>query len=274
MPMKTKASSPKKRPKNKSQYEVNHDIEQLIAANGDDRSKYTEDELIFISNYQGYGGIDSDTLTSTEARGSFTEFYTPETIVEKMWGLAYKYGFKSGQSVLEPSCGTGRFLKYVPANSPSTATEVSITSYTIAKLLYPKTSVLLQNFEQFFIKNNNTVRANYAGEKFDLVVGNPPYGKAASIYMGMGEMRYTKTSDWINYFITRGLDTLKPDGLLIYIIGTEVMNGGVPWLKQGLSQAKSDIIAKAQLVDAYRLPNGVFDRTDVLSDIIVLRKAA
>jgi hypothetical protein len=26
------------------------------------------------------------------------------------------------------------------------------------------------------------------------------------------------------------------------------------------------------LIDAYRLPNGVFERTDVVSDIIVLKK--
>lgn len=29
-----------------------------------------------------------------------------------MWGLAFQYGFTSGV-ILEPSCGTGRFLRYV-----------------------------------------------------------------------------------------------------------------------------------------------------------------
>ena len=90
--------------------------------------------------------------------------------------------------------------------------------------------------------------------------------------MGMGEKQYTGSKNWIEYFITRGLDLLNPKGLLIYIIGCEVANGGTPWLQQGNNKAKQIIAEKAELVDAYRLPNGVFDRTDVLTDIIILRK--
>ena len=65
---------------------------------------------------------------------------------------------------------------------------------------------------------------------------------------------------------------LKKDGLLIYIIGAEVAAGGTPWLDQGDSKCKQLIAAKGKLIDAYRLPEGVFDRTNVVSDIIIFKK--
>ena len=38
------------------------------------------------------------------------------------------------------------------------------------------------------------------------------------------------------------------------------------------TKVKEIINSKAELVDAYRLPNGVFETTDVLSDIVVFKK--
>jgi outer membrane protein assembly factor BamD (BamD/ComL family) len=94
----------------------------------------------------------------------------------------------------------------------------------------------------------------------------------AGIYAGMGEKSYTKANNYIDYFISRGLDLLKTDGLLIYVIGTEVAAGGIPFLAQNTNPVKKAIAAKADLVDAYRLPNGLFERTDVLTDIVVFKK--
>jgi len=91
-------------------------------------------------------------------------------------------------------------------------------------------------------------------------------------YAGMGEKSYTKSNNYIDYFINRGLDLLEKDGLLIYIIGTEVAAGGTPFLMQQMNEAKRIISQKANLLDAYRLPNGLFDTTDVVTDIIVLQK--
>ncbi len=126
-------------------------------------------------------------------------------------------------------------------------------------------------FEQVFIKNNYTVR-NKVTPVHELVIGNPPYGEAQGMYLGMGEKSYTKAKNYIDYFIFRGLDLLVPGGLLVYIIGAEVAGGGVPWLDQGNSKCKEMISAKAKLIDAYRLPEGVFARTNVVSDIVVFRK--
>ena len=189
-----------------------------------------------------------------------------------MWALAYKYGFKGGK-VLEPSCGIGEFIKYAPEQELVTGYEINEVSAKICKILYPKANIESKYFETFFIKNNNSIRGNIKNlPKFSLIIGNPPYGTMGGIYAGMGEKSYTKSQNYIDYFINRGLDLLEKDGLLIYIIGTEVSAGGTPFLMQQMNEAKKIISQKANLLDAYRLPNGLFETTDVLTDIIVLQK--
>jgi len=258
----------------KSDYQKNKEIEQLIDQKGDNPNNYLFSEKQYLREYSGYGGIDVEEFGSIEeAKKAMTEFYTPDAIIRKMWALAYKYGFKDGQSVLEPSVGTGEFLKYVPTQSMATGYEINKYSYTICKILYPQFNFYLQPFENVFIKNRDTVKNKLSDiPKYNLVIGNPPYGDVSGLGMGMGEKQYTNAKNWIEYFILRGLDLTLPNGLLIYIIGVEVANGGVPFLQQGNTKAKQMIAEKAELLDAYRLPNGVFDRTDVLSDILVFKR--
>lgn len=253
-------------------YLTNKSIEKLIDEKGDNPDNYTFEEKESLRLYSGYGGVSSEEMTMEQVKGSFTEYYTPDLIVQKMWALAFKYGYENGP-VLEPSVGTGNFLKYVPNEASAAGYEINKYSYIIAKILYPQYQFTHAPFESIFIKNRDSIKNKISElRKYDLVIGNPPYGDVGGIYMGMGEKQYTGCKNWIEYFIFRGLDLLNSGGLLIYIIGCEVANGGVPWLQQGNNKVKQKIAEKADLVDAYRLPNGVFERTDVLTDIIILKK--
>lgn len=257
----------------KTDYEINKEIESLIDSKGDIPDNYTADEKQYLRQYSGYGGIKSESLTVEEAKGSFSEFYTPDPIIRKMWALAYKYGFQNGGTILEPAVGTGEFLKYVPAASAAHGYEINKYSYSICKILFPQFQFHLQPFEEIFIKTRDSIKDRTDElPKYDLVIGNPPYGNVGGLFMGMGEKKYTNAQNYIEYFILRGLDLLKPGALLVFIIGCEVQNGGIPFLQQGKSKTKEMIAERADLLDAYRLPNGAFERTDVLTDIIVLRK--
>jgi hypothetical protein len=257
-----------------NEFELNKAIEALLDKKWKDSPEsFSADELEFIKGYTGYGGLDK---YGTISIGSLFEYFTPETVIEKMWGLAYKYGYKDGP-ICEPSCGPGQFFnrKYVSNLVEKHGYEINKYSARIAKLLYPEAIINdgeeVKYFEQLFIVKNYTVRDKVT-PKYDLVIGNPPYGTVGGIYMGMGEKTFTHANNYIDYFILRGLDLLKQGGLLIFIIGAETAGGGVPFLDQGMNKVKEMINERGKLIDAYRLPSGVFSRTDVTSDIVVFRK--
>lgn len=258
-------------------YRLNKVIEELLDRKWNDKD-WTAEQLEFIKGYSGYGGLNDESEKAGEKLDvkSLFEFYTPDPVIEKMWGLAYKYGYNEGR-LCEPSAGIGLFLKreYVKSSVIKDAYEINKYSAKIIKLLYPEANVNdgeeSKYFEQLFIKNNYTVRKNIS-PVHDLVIGNPPYGAAEGLYMGMGEKTYTHATNYVDYFILRGLDLLVDRGLLIYIIGVEVANGGIPFLDKEMNKTKEMIAKRGSLIDAYRLPSGIFSRTDVVSDIVVFRK--
>lgn len=264
-------------------FQLNKAIEELI----DKKVKYsvlpnglitiisnslTSDELVFANSYVGYGGLEKFGATGL---GLLYEYYTPDQIIKMMWALAYKYG-GDPKSILEPSCATGRFFKYAPKASLITGYEINIYSALICKLLYENAAIYHKYFEQVFLKNNTSLKSKiYELPKYDLVVGNPPYGdisQGASKWFAMGEDKYSHATNYIDYFIFRGIDLLIDGGLLIYVVGAEKHAGGSLFLEKGMNKTKELIAEKADLLDAYKLPAKLFQTTGVSSEIIVLKK--
>jgi hypothetical protein len=99
---------------------------------------------------------------------------------------------------------------------------------------------------------------------FSLVIGNPPYGKYKNHYSSY--FTKPKMPQIEQFFIYQGMQMLKKDGLLIYILGSNFLRNGLTYTK-----AKEEIGKYADIIDAYRLP-AVFKNSDVPTDIIVLRK--
>lgn len=248
---------------------LNKAIEKYLDKQKDQKT-FTSDEKVFISQYTGYGGLEKYGASGKEL---LYEYFTPLKIIQKMWELAYKNGYKGG-SVLEPAMGIGDFLRYVPKDTSCIGYEINPYSYRIATILYPAFELHHAAFETRFIKNNESLKDKIEDlPKFDLVIGNPPYGDFTGKYAGMGEKSHTRAITYVEYFILRGLQCLNPNGLLIYIIGVEVANGGIPFLQQGMTKAKEKILELGELQrDTYRLCNGLFDRTDVLSEIIIFKR--
>jgi len=259
----------------KNQYELNKGIEKWLDENKDiDPNQVPSDIKTFIKKYSGYGGLSQ---YGPGGKGAFFEYYTPTEVIKKMWALAYKHGYNDLGSVLEPSIGTGEMLQFVKPGTTVTGYEINPYSARISKILYPFANIYHQEFEKVFIQNNWTVK-NKIGHlpSFDLVIGNPPYGAfdvVASRYMtGMGELEFTKANNYVEYFLRRGIDLVNPGGLLIYIVGSSIKGGGTMFLDSKLTPVKEYLAKVCTLVEAYRLPDSIFERTEVTSDIIVLRK--
>ena len=225
-------------------------------------SEYSEAEKSLMRLYSGAGGT-----KDSESTAGLTEFYTPYKIVDKMWEIARALGLKKGDSVFEPSAGVGRVAEGDKAKEYKiTQLEQNKISAKINSILNPHTEVINKPFETLFMggKLGNQPKA-YDGPKHDLVIGNPPYGDYISKYRGMGEGK--EHSHWEDYFIERGLDTLKEGGHMIMVVPSS-------FLSKAKDKIREKIAGKAKLIDAYRLPKGIFAGSAIGTDIIVLKKEA
>jgi len=249
--------------KETNSYELNVMIEDFIVEKDHEDHVYSEEDKNYISQYTGGGGLIKQ---GAKGKGILYEYFTPDAIVQKMWGLAYKYGYALGD-VLEPACGIGNFIKYAPPTTNIVGYEINPYSNRIAEILYPHATIYQQPFETLFFAGNVHLKGDYSGDKFDLVIGNPPYGEFSGKWAGMGEKKWTGATEYDQYFITRGLDLLNENGLLIFIVPSSFLSNGSKYNK-----LKDKIAAKADLIDAYRMPQRVFKTTDIGTDIVVFKR--
>ena len=119
--------------------------------------------------------------------------------------------------VLEPSVGKGVFLKYLINNSFS-----NICAYEMDLSLK---DTLLDSFPTIKFKFDNFLSSKIS-EKFDLIIGNPPYlgqNYNAEIFQEyvkkypICSKYFVGNMDLFYFFVHLGIEKLKPGGLLSYI---------------------------------------------------------
>jgi len=206
---------------------------------------------------------------STEGKGKLYEFFTPQVVADKMLALAQHYGFKGG-NVLEPATGSGRLIKNLK-DTNITAFEISKDNFEILKREFPNADLYNYNFEKAFLKeprfntllNRKGTETWLKGAPFDLVLANPPYGK----FSGMYSSYFNFKGQVEHFFILQTLYLLKKGGLGVYLIPSSFLRNGVSY-----NNIKKQIFEIAEFVDAYRLPSNIFEKTQIGTDILILRK--
>ena len=209
-------------------------------------------------------GVLEATLTEEEfaaARAStINAFYTDIDIAAEIYQGIEQLGF-SGGTILDPSMGaTGAFEGTLPtaiaSNSQITGIELDSISGRIASQLYPDSDIYVQGFQDVAL----------ADDYFDLTISNVPFSE-----IGVSDPRYKGQSvnTLHDYFFAKGLDKLRPGGLLVYITSTGTMQSakGKPF-RRYLSD-------RANLVGAMRLPGDAFKKnagTEVTTDLVILQK--
>lgn len=249
----------------KDQHKLNKKIEDLIDWKDSMQERYTAEDIAFINQYAGAGGLKKK---GAKGSGLLYEYYTSDPIIRKMWGLARKYGYDDKGAVLEPACGIGRFLKYAPPGVIVQGFEINPIACRIAQINFPRFTIDNVPFESLFFQKYTHLKNNIETlPMFHLVIGNPPYGDFEGRYAGMGEKKWTGAKEYDQYFMLRGIDLLYPGGLLVFIIPSAFLQNG-----HSYNEIKKKIYDRAELVDAYRLPSGVFDTTDIGTDIVVFKR--
>ena len=129
--------------------------------------------------------------------------FTSETVIRGIYQGLNTLGLREGGPlrVLEPSAGIGNFMGLMPEgyNAQFLAVELDPTTAAISNYLYPKARHL----------NNGFQNVELQGARFDLVVGNPPFGKQTLYDPNFPELRNFSIH---NYFLAKSLSLLRQIG--------------------------------------------------------------
>ena len=189
-----------------------------------------------------------------------SSYYTPTHIIDTLWDIAEKLGFKGGR-ILEGSAGIGNIIAQIPThiseNSNIHAVEKDPTAGSILSLLYPDAKVDIQGFEETSIPNGS----------IDLAITNVPFVTGLRVWDTTSDKDLSKKfHDIHNFCIAKNIRKLREGGIGIFISS----NGTLDNSQQIRNWVVND--GNADFIGAFRLNNKTFLGTSVTSDIIVVRK--
>ncbi len=234
--------------------------------------KSSTPNLSLLQEFKGWGSLKDcfaqgnkdyqelkDLLTEDEytiAKNSILNaYYTSPEVVSAIWDKLISADFTTGK-VLEPSCGTGKFISLCPVKKDVEffGVELDPIPAQIAGLLNPDARIYNQDFSL----------VNFPDNYFDLVIGNVPF-EAYKVH----DPRYNALGLSIhNYFIAKSLDLVKEGGVICLITSPFTMDSKNTNFREWLSK-------RAELITVFRLPSEAFkasSNTSVSADVLILRK--
>ena len=263
----------------KQRFKNNVEAIKLVNKLVNTQKEATADEKKVLAKYVGWGGLAQafdehnvawqneykelkDVLNDEEyaaAKGSvLNAHYTSKTVIGGIYKALERFGVKGNNRILEPAMGTGNFFGFMPQEIADGAklygVELDRITGKIATKLYPQAKIQIKGFEE----------TSFADNSFDLMVTNVPFG-GYTVF----DPDYNKYNFYIHdYFIAKGIDKIKPDGLMAVITSKGTMDKQNPSIRKYIAD-------RAELVGAIRLPNTAFKQTantEVVTDILFFRK--
>lgn len=183
-------------------------------------------------------------------RTTFNAFYTSSTVIAAMHQALARLGVRSDALVLEPGCGSGRFLSLAPAQMRFLGVELDSISGRIARALHPGQDIRIENFRDSRLP------------ALDAVIGNVPFADLKLDHHGQKFSLH-------DYFFAKSVNALKPGGVLALITSHYTLDKQNAAIREYLAD-------RADFLGAIRLPSDAFQRegTAVVTDIVFLRKRA
>lgn len=263
----------------KQRFKNNIEAIKLVNRLINTQKEATADEKKVLAKYVGWGGLAQvfdehntawqreykelkDVLSVEEyaaAKGSvLNAHYTSKTVIDGIYKVLTRFGVKGNNRILEPAMGTGNFFGFMPQEIADGAklygVELDRVTGKIATKLYPQAKIQIKGFEETAFQDNS----------FDLMVTNVPFG-GYTVF----DPDYNKYNFYIHdYFIAKGIDKIKPNGLMAVITSKGTMDKQNPSIRKYIAD-------RAELVGAVRLPNTAFKQTantEVVTDILFFRK--
>lgn len=225
-----------------------------------DPSSVSADDREILRHYTGQGGLgvkaDEEALA-----GILNQHYTNYQTIRFAWELVRASGFPMDKKLiaLEPAAGIGNFIGHAPENVAFHANEVDEVSARVLQILYPRN-----------IQNRMGPFESYVGPKVDLVMTNVPFLKGRGSYEYLEtDPQYKAIGSIHNYFLMKGIDQLRDNGVGIFITSTGTMDAGTG------EEFRKAFNLKAEIITAFRLPAGTFTKNTGYEgsvDLIYVRK--
>jgi adenine-specific DNA-methyltransferase len=154
--------------------------------------------------------------TDLRVRQTRGQYMTPRSLRTH---LLRQLHIRPGDRVLDPAVGTGEFLRHARELFPGIETfgwDIDESVLETARLLDPKAALSCRSGLD-----------DYRGEKFDFVIGNPPYFevKLDETYKEKFRPVLSGRPNIYGLFFKVGLDALKDGGTLAYVVPPS-MNAG------------------------------------------------
>lgn len=238
--------------------------------------KATPEQMAILRKFSGWGGLGkafTDPALAPKIKEIIGEeayqetnlsrasaYYTPAHVVDTLWDIAKKLGFKGGK-ILEGSAGIGNILGLMPTeiseNSDIHAVEKDTTTGNILSLLYPDAQVDIKGFEETHIANNSV----------DLAITNVPFVTGLRVIDNTGDLDLSKKFKSIQDFaIAKNARKLREGGIGILITSNGTLDNNRQLHQWLTNEGDCDVIG------AFRMNNETFVGANVTSDIIVIRK--
>ena len=175
-----------------------------------------------------------------------TSFYTPAWLIEAMLDALVRAGFTGGE-VLEPGCGSGRFMSGHLPGARWTGIEVDPASAAIAAALHPEATIHAAPLEKVTLREGT----------FDAAIGNVPFSQHAP---------YDPEVDAPNlhtYFLLRSLMAVRPGGYVMAITSRRLFD----------TDRQIDALTEvAEIRSVARLASHTFEGTGAVADLLMLRR--
>ncbi len=197
-------------------------------------NKNYEDLLnISIPNISDILGLVYQSLSTEGSKAEGGSYYTPKKVVDEIVdGYVQK-----NHLVLDPCCGSGQFLLSV-ARKVKDPTKIWGFDIDEKAVRLARLNLILQfsnvDFEPHIYHKNTLTEINSSGlfseiniPRFDVIATNPPWG----VHFSKNETHELqnlfpeiKSGEAFSYFIQKGLELLKEDGVLSFILPEAILN--------------------------------------------------
>uniref|UniRef100_A0A6C0CQD7 site-specific DNA-methyltransferase (adenine-specific) n=1 Tax=viral metagenome TaxID=1070528 RepID=A0A6C0CQD7_9ZZZZ len=185
-------------------------------------------------------------------------YFTPKTH-RKITINAIKKYIKNGVDILEPSCGSGEFIRDLQEYK-----NVNITGVELNKELFDLCKTLKSN-----IINEDFLKHNLFNKQFDIIIGNPPYFelKKTSEYYNLYKHWFDGRTNIYSLFILQSIQYLKPNGIIAFVIPPSWLSG------KYFQLLRNEIKKSGSIAHLEMLPNGKFMKTSQEALLFVFEKS-